>query len=110
VSAELKAGVRAALAGNLWIDDTESGIRTEDALIYIAAAQLKAVSIALLLEETPDGTREGWVMKDALSRHEASAAISGVAALLANARVMLVETESAASPAAALDKSEVANG
>ena len=93
MSAALKASVRAALAGNLWIDDSQVGIRTEDALMYVAAAQLKAVAIALVMDEPPDEDGDGWCMNGVLSKKEASAAISGVASLLANARVILPETE-----------------
>ena len=94
MSAELKAATRALLAGNLWIDDDQTGIRTEDALLYVAAAQLKAVAIALAFEDAPDVSGGGsWVMAEGLTRHEASAAINGVASLLAGARVILTDTD-----------------
>ena len=95
MSADLKASVRAALAGNFWIDEASPGLRTEDAIMYIAAAQLKAVAIAFTLasDEISDGDSElGWCMNEPFTKADAIAAISGVASTLANARCLLAET------------------
>lgn len=107
MSAHLKASALAALAGNLWTSN-DVGTRVEDALMHVAAAQLKAIAIAVLFEETPDGSPDNWVMQNSLSRAEASAAISGIATMLATARSILTETEEHETEAPA--ESEAANG
>jgi hypothetical protein len=111
VSAELKASVRAALAGNLYIDESSPCTRTEDAVMRIAAAQLKAValSMALASEEIDDGDDpEGWVMDKPFSRADALFAIGGIQSLLANAHTLLAESER--DTATKSVESEAANG
>lgn len=113
MSADLEAGVRAALAGNLWIDASSPGLRTEDAIMRIAAAQLKAVAISMAVasEEIPDGDgAEGWVMDKPFSKFDALFAIGGIASLLANAHTLLAETETQVDSAPVPAESEAANG
>jgi len=110
MSAHLKASVRAALAGNFWIDESSPGLRTGDAVMYIAAAQLKAVAIAFAVasDEISDGDGElGWVMNKPFSKAETLAAINGIASTLANAGRLLADTEA---DAASAPESEAANG
>jgi hypothetical protein len=103
--------VRAALAGNFWIDESSPGLRTEDAIMHIAAAQLKAVAIAMAVasDEVPDGdVVSGWCMNEPFTKANAIAAINGVASTLANAGRLLAETNADMMPSST--ESEAANG
>ena len=107
MSADLEASVRAALGGNLYITESSHETRTEDAIMRIAAAQLKAVVLAMAVasDEIPDGDDpEGWVMDKPFSKADALFAIGGIASLLANAHTLLAETAPSAT------ESEAANG
>lgn len=105
MSAALDGAVRSALRGNLWIDEDVVGIRTEDAVMQVAAAQLKAIAIALSAGE-PESTDGSWVLNEPFTRNDAIVAISGVSAVLANAAVMIDESREAEPAAETLEAAE----
>ncbi len=110
---DLEASVRAALTGNFYISEESHETRTEDAIMRIAAAQLKAVAIAIAVasDEIPDGDDpEGWVMDKPFSKADALFAIGGIASLLANAHTLLAETQPEPDTATKPAESEAANG
>ena len=99
MTTKFKASVRAALAGNFYINESSQHTRTEDAIMRIAAAQLKAVAICMAVasEEISDGDiSEGWVMDEPFTKTDAIFAIGGIASLLDNAHTLLAETEPSA--------------
>jgi len=74
----------------------DEGLRLKDAVIHIAAAQIKAVAIAIAAgAEVPtpdsvDGDR-GWGMEHGFTAHDAIAALGGVSSLLGNLTDIIME-------------------
>jgi hypothetical protein len=94
VSAALEAAVRQALAGNLWLDNEEDGTKIEDAVMRIAGAQLKAIAIAIAIND-PGTHQSGWCMSGGLTKDEAILAIGGIATLLSSAPSLIAQSREA---------------
>jgi hypothetical protein len=84
MSAKLESSVRHALSGNLHVME-ESELRFKDAIMHIAAAQLKAITIAISvgkgIENATPGVEQGergWCMGNTFTAHDAIAALGGV--------------------------------
>ena len=73
----------ALLTGGLWVDDEQDGLTAEHAICHIAAAQLKALQLAVLQNNVDDQGPDGWCLSDdEMSRADISAVLSGVVATL----------------------------
>ena len=99
MSADLERAVRSTLRGNLWIDEEVNGLRTEDAVMRVAGAQLKAIAIALSVHQHADAPADGILLNETFTVTDAVMAISGIASLLTNASTMIEESCEEARPA-----------
>ena len=98
--------LRTALTGGLHCSD-DGGCSMEAVIANIAAAQLRAVRMAMLMGEPDDGLMEdgrGWCITDKFTKLDAVAAIGGVMALLQDSHYIASEVR------AALNEADTLNG
>lgn len=79
------------LAGGLWTDEANDGLATEQAALYIAGAQAKALLMALEWEDAHQQGPDGWGHSHRWQEHDTIAMLSGLVAFLQGARVAIPE-------------------
>lgn|GEM_PF-3937697 len=88
-----RSDLRRALSGNLVVQDTE-GVRFRDAVVHIAAAQLKAIAIAINAGKEPTMHDDSWCIDEGFTAADAVAAIGGVSSLLSQLTSIAMQVES----------------